>query len=259
MAEKRPAKYDKKLDLPPELNEYEKYDWPHVLALVGLAVTAMAAPPRQRGQNAQLHAVWLCRDIRVNEPLEIGVRRRGRTNFTQHILQYLRNKDGYERSLIWCRDGDALIKHLRPRAQDVAIAGLAALLPLPDGALDQAIAGEMLAFGLALARYRFGMRRLLLRDPVCCSVSRQPRNSISPDPATVFLGSSIASDDHPWARWTLRKCQKSCSAKARLARTLVLVLPRCPCCGNLRQTGSRAEWVTPDVGVLDTDSDIRIG
>jgi hypothetical protein len=46
-------------------------------------------------------------------------------------------------------------------------------------------------------RCRFGTRRQRMRDPVCCSGSRRPRNSISPDPATVFLGSSIASDDHP--------------------------------------------------------------
>lgn len=98
---------------------------------------------------------------------------------------------------VYAAQQDALIKHLRPRAQDVAIAGLAVLLPLPDGALGQAIAGEMLAFGLASAPLSLGMRRLLLRDPVCCSVSRRPRNSISPDPATVFLESSIASDDHP--------------------------------------------------------------
>ena len=32
--------------------------------------------------------------------------------------------------------------------------------------------------------------------------------------------------------------------RIRLASTLVLVLPRCPCCGTIRQTRSRAERVT---------------
>src|ERR1700726_3988949 len=63
-----------------------------------------------------------------------------------HYMRHLRRT-----KRVYAAQRDALIKHLRPRAQDVAIAGLAALLPLPDGALDQAIAGEMLPFGLAPA------------------------------------------------------------------------------------------------------------
>ena len=63
-----------------------------------------------------------------------------------HYMRHLRRT-----KRVYAAQRDALIIHLRPRAQDVAIAGLAALLPLPDGALDQAIAREMLAFGLAPA------------------------------------------------------------------------------------------------------------
>lgn len=44
---------------------------------------------------------------------------------------------------------DALLEQLRPRAEQVEIAGLAARLALPDGAPDQAIARELQAFGLA--------------------------------------------------------------------------------------------------------------
>jgi GntR family transcriptional regulator/MocR family aminotransferase len=63
-----------------------------------------------------------------------------------HYMRHLRRT-----KRVYAAQRDALIKHLLPRTQDVAIAGLAALLPLPDGALDQVIAGEMLAFGLAPA------------------------------------------------------------------------------------------------------------
>src|SRR5262249_35229502 len=51
----------------------------------------------------------------------------------------------------YAAQGDALIRRLRPHAKDVEIAGLAALLPLPDGAPDQAITREARAFGLAPA------------------------------------------------------------------------------------------------------------
>ena len=46
---------------------------------------------------------------------------------------------------------DALLDYLRPRAEDITIAGLAALLRLPIGAPDLSIVREMLAFGLAPA------------------------------------------------------------------------------------------------------------
>jgi GntR family transcriptional regulator/MocR family aminotransferase len=41
-----------------------------------------------------------------------------------------------------------LIQQLRSRARDVEVGGLAARLPLPDGAPDEAIAREARAFGL---------------------------------------------------------------------------------------------------------------
>ncbi|MBV8473285.1 MAG: PLP-dependent aminotransferase family protein [Hyphomicrobiales bacterium] len=44
---------------------------------------------------------------------------------------------------------DALVKQLWPHAQEVEVSGLAALLPLPDGAPDEAIARELQPFGLA--------------------------------------------------------------------------------------------------------------
>jgi GntR family transcriptional regulator/MocR family aminotransferase len=51
----------------------------------------------------------------------------------------------------YAAQGDALLKCLRPRAKDVTIAGLAAVLRLPDGAPDLAIARQAHAFGLAPA------------------------------------------------------------------------------------------------------------
>jgi GntR family transcriptional regulator/MocR family aminotransferase len=46
---------------------------------------------------------------------------------------------------------DALLDYLRPRAEDITIAGLAALLRLPIGAPDLSIVRETRAFGLAPA------------------------------------------------------------------------------------------------------------
>ena len=109
-----------------------------------------------------------------------------------HYLRHLRRT-----KRVYSAQRDALLKYLRQRANDIdiATAGLAALLGLPDGVPDLAIARETLAFGLAPPHYRFGMRRRRQRDPVCCWASRRPRKSISRGPATVFLKSSIASDD----------------------------------------------------------------
>jgi GntR family transcriptional regulator / MocR family aminotransferase len=50
---------------------------------------------------------------------------------------------------VYATQSDALLKCLRPHTKDIAIAGLAVLLRLPDGAPDLAIAREMMAFGLA--------------------------------------------------------------------------------------------------------------
>jgi GntR family transcriptional regulator / MocR family aminotransferase len=49
---------------------------------------------------------------------------------------------------VYAAQGDALLKRLRPRASNVTIAGLAAVLRLPDGAPDLAIVRETLSFGL---------------------------------------------------------------------------------------------------------------
>src|SRR6185295_13699826 len=49
---------------------------------------------------------------------------------------------------VYAAQGDALLKCLRPRAGNVTIAGLAAVLRLPDGAPDLAIVRETLSFGL---------------------------------------------------------------------------------------------------------------
>jgi GntR family transcriptional regulator/MocR family aminotransferase len=61
-----------------------------------------------------------------------------------HYLRHLRRA-----KRIYAVRRDALIRQLRPRAPDVEITGLAARLPLPDGAPDEAIARELRAFGLA--------------------------------------------------------------------------------------------------------------
>ena len=63
-----------------------------------------------------------------------------------HYMRHLRRT-----KRAYAAQRDALLDCLRPRAKDIAVAGLAALLRLPDGAPDQAIAREMLAFGLAPA------------------------------------------------------------------------------------------------------------
>jgi GntR family transcriptional regulator/MocR family aminotransferase len=63
-----------------------------------------------------------------------------------HYLRHLRRtKRAYS------AQRDALLKCLQPHATDVATAGLAALLRLPDGAPDTSIARASLAFGLAPA------------------------------------------------------------------------------------------------------------
>jgi GntR family transcriptional regulator/MocR family aminotransferase len=63
-----------------------------------------------------------------------------------HYMRHLRRT-----KRVYAAQGDALIKCLRPRAGDIAIAGLAVLLRLPDGAPDLAITRETHAFGLAPA------------------------------------------------------------------------------------------------------------
>lgn len=61
-----------------------------------------------------------------------------------HYMRHLRRT-----KRVYATQGDALLKCLRPRAKDIAIAGLAVLLRLPDGAPDLSIARETLPFGLA--------------------------------------------------------------------------------------------------------------
>jgi GntR family transcriptional regulator/MocR family aminotransferase len=61
-----------------------------------------------------------------------------------HYMRHLRRT-----KRVYATQGDALLKCLRPRAKDIAIAGLAVLLRLPDGAPDLSIARETLSFGLA--------------------------------------------------------------------------------------------------------------
>ncbi|MBR1213404.1 PLP-dependent aminotransferase family protein [Bradyrhizobium sp. JYMT SZCCT0180] len=65
-----------------------------------------------------------------------------------HYMRHLRRT-----KRIYATQTDALLKCLRPHARnnanDIAVAGLAVLLRLPDGAPDLAIARETLSFGLA--------------------------------------------------------------------------------------------------------------
>jgi GntR family transcriptional regulator/MocR family aminotransferase len=63
-----------------------------------------------------------------------------------HYMRHLRRT-----KRVYAAQRDALLKYLRPRADDISIAGLAVLLRLPDGAPDRAIARETLSFGLAPA------------------------------------------------------------------------------------------------------------
>jgi GntR family transcriptional regulator/MocR family aminotransferase len=63
-----------------------------------------------------------------------------------HYMRHLRRT-----KRVYLGQRDALLKYLRPRAGEVAIAGLAALLPLPDSTPDLSIAREASAFGLAPA------------------------------------------------------------------------------------------------------------
>jgi GntR family transcriptional regulator/MocR family aminotransferase len=61
-----------------------------------------------------------------------------------HYLRHLRRT-----KLVYAAQADALLKCLRSRDTDVTIAGLAAVLRLPDGASDLSIAKETTSFGLA--------------------------------------------------------------------------------------------------------------
>jgi GntR family transcriptional regulator/MocR family aminotransferase len=61
-----------------------------------------------------------------------------------HYMRHLRRT-----KRVYATQSDALLKSLRPRARDIAVAGLAVLLRLPDGAPDFSIARETLSFGLA--------------------------------------------------------------------------------------------------------------
>ena len=63
-----------------------------------------------------------------------------------HYMRHLRRT-----KRVYATQSDALLKCLRPRSKDIAIAGLAVLLRLPDGAPDLSIARETLSFGLAPA------------------------------------------------------------------------------------------------------------
>ncbi|MET4721301.1 GntR family transcriptional regulator/MocR family aminotransferase [Bradyrhizobium japonicum] len=61
-----------------------------------------------------------------------------------HYLRHLRRT-----KRVYTAQGDALLKQLRAHTANVALAGLAAVLRLPDGAPDLAIAREAASFGLA--------------------------------------------------------------------------------------------------------------
>jgi GntR family transcriptional regulator/MocR family aminotransferase len=61
-----------------------------------------------------------------------------------HYLRHLRRT-----KRAYAAQGDALLKCLRSRTKNVTIAGLAAVLHLPDGASDLSIAREAASFGLA--------------------------------------------------------------------------------------------------------------
>lgn len=63
-----------------------------------------------------------------------------------HYLRHLRRT-----KRIYSAQRDALLECLRPRTEEVAVAGLAVLLSLPAGTPDLAIAREALPFGLAPA------------------------------------------------------------------------------------------------------------
>ncbi|MGY8709675.1 PLP-dependent aminotransferase family protein [Bradyrhizobium sp. 18BD] len=61
-----------------------------------------------------------------------------------HYLRHLRRT-----KRVYAAQADALLKYLRPRTANVALAGLAAVLRLPDGADDLGIARQATSFGLA--------------------------------------------------------------------------------------------------------------
>jgi GntR family transcriptional regulator/MocR family aminotransferase len=61
-----------------------------------------------------------------------------------HYLRHLRRT-----KRLYAAQGDALLKCLGARARNVAIAGLAVILQLPDGVSDISVARETASFGLA--------------------------------------------------------------------------------------------------------------
>ena len=61
-----------------------------------------------------------------------------------HYIRHLRRT-----KRVYATQGEALLKCLQPSGKNIAIAGLAVLLRLPEGAPDLTIARETLPFGLA--------------------------------------------------------------------------------------------------------------
>ena len=74
---------------------------------------------------------------------------RARVNGGELLRLLLADKRSPATKRAYAAQGEALLKYLRPRTVNVAMAGLAAVLRLPDRAPDLAIAREAAALGLA--------------------------------------------------------------------------------------------------------------
>jgi GntR family transcriptional regulator/MocR family aminotransferase len=98
----------------------------------------VVAPPALASQFAEVAA---CLAPPPGPALQLAV-----TEFMRegHYMRHLRRT-----KRVYSAQRDALLKSLRVEAGAVSVAGLAVLLPLPDGAPDLSIARETLAFGMA--------------------------------------------------------------------------------------------------------------
>ena len=115
-----------------------------------------------------------------------------------HYMRHLRRT-----KRVYSAQRDALLKCLRQRATDIdiAIAGLAALLRLPDGVPDLAIARETLPFGLAPAPLSVWYASpAAARSGLLLGIATSPQKHLAGS-CDRLLESSIASDDEPGGGW----------------------------------------------------------
>jgi GntR family transcriptional regulator / MocR family aminotransferase len=93
-----------------------------------------------------------------------------------HYMRHLRRT-----KRVYAAQGEALLKCLRTHSKNIAIAGLAAVLRLPDGAPDLAIAREARAFGLAPTPLSlWHVSAASVRSGLLLGIATSPQKKIEP-------------------------------------------------------------------------------